>query len=202
MTWYVGFDSSQDQPSERDQRLQFGANADALAAHTPKLTFLQLSTQTWPYRYSSSEYPYTVGKSLQQLKHLDILELDHMIYGMQHPEELALDPYGSQSSTVSCTLGQAIPKSIGFLITEPSDFVENVDGDEEPADEWQYWQIDDLQRFLQDRSFEHMYLIMFARGYENSKEHFNVQAIARHGWEVIMGLEKEEAYCKLENKGR
>ena len=127
-----------------------------------------------------------------------------MIYGMQHPEpeELSLDPYGSQSGTVSRTLGQAIPRAIEVLFIEPSDFVDTADGDIEPAEEWQNWQIEDLQRFLQDKSFERMYMIMFSRGFETSKEHINAESVAEHGWEVIMGLEKEETYCKLENRGR
>lgn len=203
MTWHVGFGSSRDQSSERDQRLQFGIIADAIAAYTPRLTSLQLSTPAWPYRHSSSEYPYTVGRSLQQLKHLKQLELDHyMIYGMQRPDELSLDPYGIQSGAVPCTLGQAIPKAIEVLFIEPSDFVDTAGGDTEPLDEWQDWQIEDLQRFLQDKSFESMCMIMFARGFETSKEHINTETIAKHGWEVIMGLEKDETYWKLHNKGR
>jgi hypothetical protein len=200
MTWH---DSIQDLSSERDQRLQFGSIADAIAEHTPKLTSLQLATPEWPYRYLSSQYPYTIGKSLQQLKHLKRLELDHyMIYGMQHPEELSLDPYGSQSDTVSRTLGQAIPRAVEVLFIEPSDFVDTADGDTEPAEEWQDWQIEDLQRFLQDRSFERMHMIMFSRGFETSKEHISAESVAEHGWDVIMGLEKDETYCKLRNKGR
>lgn len=201
MTWRVGLDRSS-QSSERDQRLQFGIIADAIAAHMPKLTFLRLSADEWPHRHFSSKYPYTIGTSLQRLKHLENLDLDHyMIYGMQHLEELSLDTYVDQSNTAPFFLGRVVPKSIEFLTIGASEFVLRLDGESEPADEWQDWQLEDLQRFLLDRSFERMYVVMFAHGSDMNREHVNAEVLAKHGWEVILGHE-DEWYYKLENRGR
>jgi hypothetical protein len=124
-----------------------------------------------------------------------------MIYGMQHLEELSLDTYVDQSSINLFSLGRIVPKSIAFLTIEASEFVLRLDGESEPADEWQDWQLEDLQRFLLDRSFERMYVVMFAHGSDMNREYVNVEILAKHGWEVILGRE-DEWYYKLVNRAR
>lgn len=88
------------------------------------------------------------------------------------------------------------------LVIEPSEFVDTIEGDTEPADEWQDWHIEDLERLLQDKLVKRTYLIIFGREFETSKKHINTKFFAKHGWKVIMGLGKDESYCKLEDKGR
>ena len=199
MTWLDLYDRSHDEST--DMRLQFGYIVDAIATHAPKLTSLHLCAGGWPLRHFSSEYPCTVGSSLQHMKHIKSLTLDHhMIYGPQHVEDLLPDDYcDTQSGTNPRVLGRIVPNTIEGLSIQPSRLTHIHDGGLEPADDWQAWQLDDLHRFLQDDSFKRMNLIWLALGTDTSDKHIDADVVAKYGWEVSMGLGK---YCKLENRRR
>ena len=124
-----------------------------------------------------------------------------MIYGLRHTDEFSLDYHESQSSVTWCTLAQAIPNTIQSLTIETIEFFRSIGGGTEPRDKWQDWQLEDLQRFLQDKSFERVYRVTLAHYSDRSKEYVDVEAVAKHGWEVIAGR-KTKGFYKLENAGR
>lgn len=203
ITWYDDSDGSHGQSSEPDHRLQFGVIADAITAYTPKLTALRLRCSRWSYRYVSTEYPYTIGTSLQPLKHLKKHELDHhMIYGWQRLEELSPNNYGVRPIITSWTLGQALSKSIESLAIEASEFIHTSEEDVELSEEWQDWQIKDLIHFLADESFERVCMIVFSWYPDTRRVHIDAEVVRKHGWEVLLIGLKGEWSCKLENKGR
>lgn len=137
------------------------------------------------------------------MKHLKLLELDnYMIYGMQHLEELSLDHYEVQPSVNPCTLGQAVPKAIECFTIETSEFIPTIEGAIVHGDEWRDWQIEDLQRFLQDNAFDRMYRVVLAHYTTVRKEYIDVEVLTKHGWEVISGPRENEGVYELENRGR
>lgn len=99
------------------------------------------------------------------------------------------------------TSAQAIPSTIQSLTIETSEFFRAIEGGRKPRDKWQDWQLEDLQRFLQDKSFERVYRVTLAHYSDTSKEYVDVEAVAKHGWEVMAGC-KTEGFYELENAGR
>ena len=201
MTWNEEYESSNNDASGAASRLRFGDIGDSIARHTPKLTSLCLSAYDWLYRYFTSKYPYTIGKRLQQLEHLKSLQLDHhMIYGMQHLDELDINHTGDHADVPCHGLSQIVPKGITYLKIEASEFITPYEGSDYPVDEWQDWQIKDLNDFLQDKSFERLSMVDVALGVEISEEHVKAETVTKHGWKATMGR-KGRLYCELENRG-
>lgn len=204
LRWYEQYEILHNPSSDQAKRLQFGEIADSIAQHTPNLSSLRLTAFEWPHRHFSSKYPYTIGGALQRLDRLESLKLDHhMIYGMQHLEELN-DPHENNSGP-RFTLSQMLPKNLTYLYIEASEFTAPVEmgeyGGDQPVDQWQDWQIDDLNQFLQDKSFERLSKVEVALGVEVSEDHIHSETVTEHGWEARMGG-WARMYCELENKGR
>jgi hypothetical protein len=115
-------------------------------------------------------------------------------------EDLSLDQPGTESDDSHRILSLSIPKGISYLRIEASTFIADSEGSH--LDPWEEdWQIDDLNQFLQDKSFERLSLIELALGADSSEYHIDTETTAVHGWQATMG-KKSKLYCELENKGR
>lgn len=159
-------------PSMQDYPLSFGQVGDAIVSYAPMLKSLNMAAHQWPYRHSVSEYPNTMGKALQRLEHLEDLSLDHCVI------------YGDEEGSVShCTLSETVPKSVSKLNIGPNKLQFASGGGEEPIDSWQDWQIDDLNHFWQDSSFERLRVVELTLGADGNRGHFDRATISRHGWE-------------------
>jgi hypothetical protein len=153
-------------PSDGDWRLKFGEIGDTILKFTPSLESLDLQADQWPHRHFSSDYPYTIGESLRHLEHLTSLSLNYdMIHGATDPEELSIDHYTAHSdkSGVSHpTIGRIVPKGITILLIGPQEYTNDEMVGDAPIAPWQEWQVDDLNYFMQDTSFERLCVVKIA----------------------------------------
>jgi hypothetical protein len=192
-------------PPDGDWRLKFGEIGDAILEFTPNLESLDLQADQWAHRYFSSDYPYTIGESLRQLEHLTSLSLNFdMIYGATDPEELSIDHYTAQSDKPGVshpTIGRIVPTGVTTLLIGPQEYTSDEVVGDAPIVPWQQWQVDDLNYFLQDTSFERLSVVKIAlddnvNGYRVPHK----ETVTKHGWECSVDGIGE--YCVLENKGR
>lgn len=194
MLWDKGFGDSDNQTLDQDWILRFGVIADAIATHIPRLESLDLSAALSLQRHFPSEHPYTIGKGLRQMEHLESLALDHhMIYGMPRPEDLSPD----QSDVSQHVLRQVLPKGITHLWIEPSEYLAREFG---LATAWQAWQVIDLKDLLQDTSFEHLWMIEIPFGVAGIEDHINKEAASKHGWEIEVS--SDNLFCEIKRKRR
>lgn len=175
-------------PAKQDYRLRFGHIGDAIASHVPKLESLNVASHQWKYRHSVLEYPYTIGEALRPLEHLKYLSLDHCVI------------YGDEDGGLSdCTLSEAVPYNVTKLHIGPNLLGYGTSGVEEPRNSWQVWQIDDLNKFLQNGSLKHLRVVDLVLNANGSEGYIDQPAVLRHGWVIT---EQNDWCCKLENRGR
>lgn len=197
--WNTGFHNvvSHDinHTSKGNWRVRLGEVADAVALHTPKMKSLKLTTAGLQDQQPSPEHPHTIGKALQQLAHLEELQIDHHAI------------YGPTSSTSRATLAEIIPTSLKILGIGPSAMHaeglddHDVDRDFEPTDSWQDRHIADLNHLLQHKSFMKLCRLDLTLGESSTRRHIHKDTLSKHGWEIIH--DKPDIWSfRLRNRGR
>lgn len=166
----------------------YGIIGNAIATHAPNLVSLTLSTENWQYYNPRSDFPATIGHSLQQLKHLRFLrflQLDHRaIYGFE-----------TGGAGVTCTLTEVMPKSLWSLT------ILSLDGARSTADElvdhWQEWQADDLNNFLRDPSFRLLCRVGFALPRSLTSQLVRKNTRTKYGWELAQDGRHGESFVAV-----
>lgn len=124
--------------------IHYGVVTKALAESCPKLTVLKLGGPEGRCNVGAEpKHPFTIGKSLDSLEHLAVLQVDaHAIYGSE---------YGQHGSS----LAESVPKTLVAL--EISSWSEQHDPDNRvQAADFEDYQDADLDDFLRDKTFSRL----------------------------------------------
>ncbi|KAM0715166.1 hypothetical protein Q7P37_009631 [Cladosporium fusiforme] len=170
--------------------IDYGLITTALAENCPNLTVIKLGGSEGRCNVGAEpKHPFTIGKSLDSLEHLAVLQIDaHSIYGSEHGK------HGS-------TLADNVPKNLVAL--EVSSWHEDehpMNSERRPElDAFQDYQDEDLDYFLKDERFHRLGRLELP----GRIRIYDVDRAREAGWEILKrDNAKGHQYEVLINKAR